>query len=196
MLNLFFDGAMADASLEQYNLVVIGQPSTLPVMNELNSHLPVPFKQGTDVPDEDVLLVTYRIPPDTPLGYVEILPSPWNIDRSVVMVLGNAAEGLAGAASALVESPLRGQLAGNFALINGTQIQTADSQLELPVDTGTPVADQLDAIPTPLPSTGTTAKPPVTRPAWILPAIAVVILVTLLGLVLLFMRWRQAHKKS
>jgi hypothetical protein len=195
-MNLFFDGETADASLDQYNLVVIGQPSGLEVMKELNSQLPVSFKPGTDIPDEDVLQVTYRIPPEVPLGYVEILASPWNNEKIVVTVLGNAAEGLASAASALVDSPLRGQLAGNFAVINGAEIQTADSQLDLPVDTGTPVADQPDAIPTPLPSVGNTSKPPVTRPAWILPAIALIILLTVLGLFLLFMRWQRTHKKS
>ncbi len=48
-LSVFFDDDLSEADLSKYNLIVVGQPSQLAIMDELNDALPVPFQKGSDV---------------------------------------------------------------------------------------------------------------------------------------------------
>ncbi len=169
---VFFDGEQTADDLANYNLVVIGRPSGMSVMGELNPALPVPFAEGSDQATNDHSQVAYRIPAEVSQGYVELLTSPWNSERVVFAALGNTPEGIGWAASSLADSPLRGQLAGNFAVINRTQVRTADTRLGQPLEeiaqqppAEAPVIQQ----PTDLDLT----PPPANQPAWILPTLGV-----------------------
>ena len=171
-LKVFFDGEATSEELANYNLVVLGRPSAMSVMGELNPALPVPFADGSDQVINDYSQVSYRIPPDVPQGYVQLLTSPWNSERVVFAALGNTADGLAWAASALADSPLRGQLAGNFAVINRTQVRTADTRL------GQPLEETAEQPPVELPvAPGAVdidlTPPPPNQPSWILPTLGI-----------------------
>ncbi|MEW5828990.1 MAG: cellulose biosynthesis cyclic di-GMP-binding regulatory protein BcsB [Chloroflexota bacterium] len=172
MPRVFFDGQAAAEELANYNLVVIGRPSELAAMGELNPVLPVSFAEGSDQVASDYSQVAYRIPADVPQGYVQLLTSPWNNERVVFAALGNTPEGIAWAASSLADSPLRGQLAGNFALINRTQVRTADTRLGQPLEeTAEQLPVELPVAPGPVDIDLT--PPPANQPAWILPTLGV-----------------------
>lgn len=182
----FYGDELTEADRAAYNLVVLGQPSQLPLVAEMNSSLPAPFDPASDVAIESNLQVKFEIPATSPVGYVELLPSPWNPDHLVIAGLGNSPQGVVWAASALVDAPLRSQLAGNFAAISGTQVVTTDTRfssalpetanVEIPV--GQPGAGgQVDLTP-----------PATDRPAWILPVIFVALGLMLLVLLVIVIR--------
>jgi hypothetical protein len=75
--------------------------------------------------------VAYRLPAGTDIGYLELLPSPWNESRTILAVLGSTPTGLQWSARALVDPALRSQLAGNFAVVNDLQVLSADTRLGL-----------------------------------------------------------------
>ncbi len=180
-LNVFYGDEVPEDALPEYNLLIIGRPSQLPIMTALNESLPAPFEAGSEVAREASMQVTYRIPNDSPVGYVQMLPSPWNNQNLVMVAVGNTAESVQWAASALVNASLRSQLAGNFAVINNEQIITGDTRVSMP---------RIEAVATNAPNVMAVVQPqmnlnvpPQARPTWILPAI--VVAAALSGLVLI-----------
>ena len=130
--------------------------------------------------------VLFRIPPDVPMGYVELLASPWNQANSILGVFGNSSQGLVWAGNALVDPTLRSRLAGNFAAVTGQQVVTTDTRLSaLPQVTGvgTPAA----AASTPFAPFAGPSTPPTARPGWVLPvALGAAVLAVLILLVAAF----------
>jgi hypothetical protein len=162
-------------------------------MNDLNATLPVPFEAGSDITQGKFLQVTYQIPAETPIGYVELMPSPWNSEKVLIAAFGNTTTGVNWGISALVDAPLRSQLAGDFAVINNTRVQTIDTRLVLPV-ANTPIA-QGSAVATPLPQTNSTQ--PSSRPAWLLPVLVIAIVLIIVVIVIaLFTNFRSTRKNS
>ncbi len=195
-LAVFFDDEISDVDLSPYNLIVVGQPSKLGVMNKLNSLLPVPFVAGSDNTEGKFLQVTYQIPPEVPVGYVELMPSPWNKEKVLIAALGNSATGVNWGISSLVDAPLRSQLAGDFAVINDFRIQTVDTRLVVPVEnTSVPQLPSEMLTPSPL-SQPSGASPSGSRPAWLLPAlILTIVLVVLVIFAVVFLTLRSWRKK-
>jgi len=192
-LSVFFDDELSGVDLSQYNLIVVGRPSQLAVMNDLNATLPVPFEAGSDITQGKFLQVTYQIPAETPIGYVELMPSPWNSEKVLIAAFGNTTTGVNWGISALVDSPLRSQLAGDFAVINNTRVQTIDTRLVLPV-ANTPIA-QDSSVPAPLPQTNSTQ--PGSRPAWLLPVLVIaIVLIVVVIVIALFTNFRSTRKNS
>jgi len=171
-LGVFFDDELSAADLSKYNLIVVGQPSNMAVMDELNAALPVPFEKGSDITQGKFLQVTYQIPPEVPIGYVELMPSPWNSEKVLIAAFGNTATGVNWSISALVDAPLRSQLAGDFAVINDTRIQTIDTRLVVAV-ANTPAPQNITAPE--VPATQPETSPSVSRPGWLVPALVLVI---------------------
>jgi hypothetical protein len=164
----FYGDEMKDVERAKYNLVVIGRPSQLPIVADMNTSLPAPFDKSIDVAVEFNMQVKYDIPATSPAGYVELFTSPWNPNNMVIAALGNSPQGVTWASAALVDAPLRTRLAGNFAIISsGTQVFTADTRLS----SSTPLVEPVSV------SAGTSGSKidltpfPVKQPEWILPAI-------------------------
>ncbi len=169
-LAAFFGDDVPAAERAKYNFLVIGRPSQMPVVKEINASLPAPFGEGGDIASENNLQVKYRVPSDSPIGYVQMLPSPWNPDLVVIAALGNDVQGVAWASSALVDAPVRSLLAGNFAVINGRQVISTDTRLKsLPAETA---PGEVPGVAVVQPSLDLTL-PVASRPAWILPALVV-----------------------
>jgi hypothetical protein len=179
-LNVFFDDELTGVDLSQYNLIVVGRPSQLAIMNELNAVLPVPFEPGSDITQGKFLQVTYQIPPEIPIGYVELMPSPWNSEKVLIAALGNTVTGVNWGILALADSALRAQLAGDFAVVNNTRIQTVDTRLVVPV-VNTPTVPLAPDLLTPLPQTD--SIPPSSRPLWLLPALVLAIVLIIIVIV-------------
>jgi len=191
-LRTFYADEMPEAEKANYNLLIFGQPSRLPIMAELNASLPAPFLDGGDIASQANLQVTYRVPENSPVGFLQMLPSPWNADKIVLTVVGNSSAGLRWANAALFEPVLRSSLAGNFAVIEGTQILTGDTRrltaesatLLPPVaSTAGPQSASLDVTP-PMPM----------RPTWILPTLVVSISSVILLLLWLALGNRLKHR--
>ncbi|MFQ5616510.1 MAG: cellulose biosynthesis cyclic di-GMP-binding regulatory protein BcsB [Anaerolineales bacterium] len=174
------------------DFILIGRPSSLPLVAELGDALPIPFQNGNDTPSSTRgLRVDYRILPGVSVGYVELLTAPWNDGHLILTVLGNSDTGLQSAGNALTISQLRSRLSGNFAVINGQQIVSGDTRLS---------ASPALAIATVV-SEGELAvedlgpPPEVQKPGWILPAIGVTSLATVLILVIVLVSaWHQSRQ--
>jgi len=127
-LKVFFADDSTPEELANYNLILVGYPDRMKILKDINQFLPAPFEVGNIATEKNVQ-VDFRIPADSPIGYIEILPSPWNADNIILAVLGNTQQGVIWATAPLGDSPLRSRLAGNFASINDQQIITADTRL-------------------------------------------------------------------
>lgn len=170
-LNVFYADNLPDTERSKYNLLVIGRPSQLPIMGEINRNLPIPFLDGTDVLAEGNFQVTYRIPSTSTMGYMELVASPWNPDNIILAVLGNSPEGLKWATLSLTDPELRGQLAGNFAVINDQQIITTDTRVSLAVQAEpTPLAE---VVVNPPNAVSIDSSPVGTETSWLVPAMLV-----------------------
>lgn len=192
-LSVFFDDDLSAVDLSKYNLIVVGQPSQLAIMDELNDALPVPFQKGSDVTQNKFLQVTYQVPPEVPVGYLELMPSPWNSEKVLIAAFGNTVAGVNLGISALVDAPLRSQLAGDFAMINGTRVQTVDTRLELPV-VSAPVAEDPSGVSTPLPQNNI---PLPSRPGWLLPVLVLAIaLIVVVIVIAILTNFRNTRKNS
>jgi hypothetical protein len=179
-LSVFYGDDLPGAEREKYNLLLVGRPTQLPIINDVNAALPAPFSQGNDVASEANFQVTFRIPPDSPLGYVELLPSPWNTENVVLATLGNSPQGVNWATSSLFDPKISPRLAGNFAVVNDQQVLTTDtrSAVSITSEISTP-APEADAL-LPVGAPASTAA----RPGWILPVLLITF--TLIILVLAF----------
>lgn len=117
---------------QQRDLLLVGRASQLPLLAELREWLPAPFEPASDLASEPQAPVRYRVEPGTSIGYLELLPAPWDAERSILAVLGSTPQGLAWAGAALTAPELRGRLAGNYAAVIGTQIEASTITLEPP----------------------------------------------------------------
>jgi hypothetical protein len=116
--------------LNRYHIIAIGRPTINPLTEQVNSLLPQPFVPGTDEVVHQVGDLLLRLPPDTPLGYIQELSSPWNERLALLIVTGTADEGVTWANYALIRQPWR--LRGNLALVRdgeeGIEIQSIDTR--------------------------------------------------------------------
>ncbi len=151
------------------SLVVIGKASTLPFLSELNEKLPAPFDFETNTASERQMQIVYRIPLDVSVGYLELLPSPYNSEMAILVVSGNTDDGLSMAGDVLLNGELRGQLAGIFAVTNGTQVATSDLSSAFSVVGA--VVPEAESIPVTLPAEPTEATKRLERPPWLMPTL-------------------------
>ncbi len=126
---VFYADDVPEAARSIYNLLVIGFPSKMKFMNEINDRLPAPFPADSDTAQESELQVVYQIDPQMPAGYLELLPSPWNPENLIITVLGNSPLGVSWAADALLDESARPKLIGNFAVVTDEQVISIDTRL-------------------------------------------------------------------
>jgi hypothetical protein len=195
-LSVFYGDAVPEAERSKYNYLVIGRPSEMPILREMNTDLPAPFLENSDIPLTSNFQITYRIPPETPMGFIEIMPSSWNPKNVILAVLGNTTEGVNWATAALLDPTLNSSLAGNFALVNNRQILTTDTRTVAVVPgivaTPAPGETALPAARTPIP-----VQIPATQPDWILPVLGVtVVLILLILAIVLIGSWSRNRPHS
>jgi cellulose synthase operon protein B len=152
---LSFDVRFSDTLSEedhQDNLILYGMPKNLSLPDELNAALPASFEQNSNVAILDNQTVVYRIEPNKSLGYLELLASPWNGDKTILIVSGTNREGLLLSKQALLESTILAGLKGDFAVIDGERFTVVDTRFGLglgsfPAAVGTEVV--VKDVPTP-----------------------------------------------
>lgn len=164
-LEAYYAGSVPDAARQERNLIIVGRPGGLEILSELNDALPAPFEPGTELVSQENIQVSYRLEPGVDVGYLELLPAPWNSDRTILYVGGSSDLGLRWAGAALQFGRLRSQLQGNLAFISGEQVVSTETRI---------LQDGQGDLSTPLPAGATPdANQPVVsqKPDWILPSI-------------------------
>ncbi len=181
LLQTYYADAVPESARASLNFVVIGMPSQMPIVSELNNFLPVPFELKSGIANERNMQVKYRIPASSPIGYVELLTSPWSQSKVIIAALGNLKQGVAWGASALYTSSLRSRLSGNFAAINDQQVVSADTRITTPAEipSSQPAVEATPASTDTQPQAGS-------RPVWILPALSVTVMIIVLILFWVF----------
>jgi hypothetical protein len=184
---------------ESYHLLVIGRPSTLPVLVELGDVLPAPFDAGSDVPRSVDTPVVYRVPPDASVAYLQMVAAPWNSERVVVAALGSDDAGIEQATIMLIDPRQRARLIGTLAIVdpqqrvtlgNGRAVLTGPAPT--PVATVTPVAVQptqptpQTVQPTPAPSRNASSNN-----SWLVPVVIIVAVIGASALILWRAPWRR-----
>ncbi len=157
--------------LDENSLIVIGKSSTVPLLSQLNNQLPAPFDIASDTASESNMQVVYRIPKGMNVGYLELLDSPFNIEKPILVLSGNSDDGLVMAGNALLLNELRNQLTGVFAVTNGTQIATGSASSTFSA-VGTLVPPDASVITTPIPATSRVPAA-LAPPSWLLPLLVI-----------------------
>lgn len=173
----------------QYDLLVVGKASALPVISELNPNLPAPFDEGSNVATERGFPVVYRLPSDANLGYLQWLSSPWDKNRTIMAVLGSSDQGLEWAGDAILKPELRSRIGGDFVVARETQVLSSNSRLG--VSSGLS-ATLVPAEAVKVTQTSPAATIPAGKSAWLIPAI--VVTTALILVVLIFAVFSRRSK--
>ncbi|MDP1547465.1 MAG: cellulose biosynthesis cyclic di-GMP-binding regulatory protein BcsB [Anaerolineales bacterium] len=154
---------------DEYSLIVVGRSSVSPFLVEINDSLPAPFDIESDTANERQMQIVYRVPLGVSVGYLELMSSPFNSEKTVLVVAGNSDIGVGFAGDALLLGELQSQLAGVFAVTNGVQIATGNASGQFSI-VGTAVPGSEVIVTTPIPNV--TGQPKsVAPPGWLIPLI-------------------------
>ena len=197
-LKVYYGDNIPDDVRSARSMIVVGKASDLPFVSELNDQLPAPFDLATNTASERQLQISYRIPEGQNVGYLELLPSPFNAERTILLVSGNSDVGVGISGTALTLSDLQDRLAGIFAVTNGEFVATGNaSSVFSIVGDGVPGAEQVITTPVPSQSEAVGVQPPV----WLVPFMVVsLLLVTTIIVYIVFSfvkkeRLRRLHEK-
>lgn len=171
------------------SLLVVGRPSTLPILTDLTD-MPAPFAKGSDIAAEPQNELKFQLPSDTPSGYLEIFPSPWNADRVVLTILGNNSAGLLSARNALLTPALRSKLTGNLAVVYGANIFPSNTNLN-----ATPQPITVVVPPTATPTPSATASDGLSGTNLILIGLIAVVVFVFAAIFILMQRRRTPPKQ-
>jgi hypothetical protein len=189
-----FDDEVPEEIRNSHDLIVVGLPSELTLISELKDSLPAPFEDGQNIPVVDNQQVSYRFPPETSIGYLQLLASPWNSSHTILAVVGSTDDGVQLAGNALIDPLLRSRLAGNFALVSAENISVADTRTGLGMG-GLAENDEVisePVVPEPAPNPAVSAA----RPVWILPAVGVLVFLIVVVLIAALVSSRRDSMRS
>lgn len=160
-----------EALRSDFSLILVGKASALPLLEEFNASLPAPFDTETNTAVEKGMQIVYRLPPGVSVGYLELIASPYNSEKMILLVSGNTEDGVAMSGAALMMDQLKDQLTGAFAVTNGVQVAVGESVSHFSV-VGTLVPGSEKVVSTPLP-TASPAPASSGGPPWLLPFLIV-----------------------
>lgn len=120
-----YGDAVPDTFLKEKGLVVVGQPSKLPVMSQLAQSMPAPFPSGKDVANEPSPEFSFNVSADKPVGYLQVFGSPSNAKYAILTLSGNSGDGIKAAGYSLLTPTIRGNINGNLAVIYNNKVITA-----------------------------------------------------------------------
>ena len=123
-----FDGQLEDATRKDQNLILVGEPSSLSLINDLKDNMPAYFEPNSNTAILEGQQVVYRISSGKSLGYLELFSLPWDNQFAALEVLGTNVEGVLFAGRALVNEEVRNTLKGDFATIDNKQTMVVDTR--------------------------------------------------------------------
>ena len=100
-LRVVLGDEVTEAELAAYNVVLLGQLSALPMIEEIGDRLPLPIAAGGDRLLQTDALLRAGADPAAELGILMAAASPWNAERSLLVVSGTSGDSLAWARRAL-----------------------------------------------------------------------------------------------
>ncbi len=153
---------------ELRNLILVGKATEFPQLDELSALMPAPFDKGSNIANESNAGVGYRIGPSDDIGYIQIVGSPWNGQRAVMLAFGSTDTALAWVGKALSTPDLRARLSGNVAFVNDDQILTAN--VRVAARSSAPTATPEGAAATQVPEPGAAATAVTSGPQPVGPA--------------------------
>ena len=112
----YFANAIPDEVLQSKDLILIGRPSAMPIIDQFAQVMPAPFETGQDVAQEKDPQYSFLIGNTTSVGYVQVFASPWDPNLAVMTISGNTDEGLNMAATALLTPSTQEQIVGDFVI--------------------------------------------------------------------------------
>ena len=133
-LPTFYADEVPDNILRTKDLMLIGRPSDMPVIAQFSPVMPAPFEEGKDIAQEKNPQYLFAATNSLSVGYIQAFSSPWDSKLAVLTISGNMDEGLDAAATALLTSSVRKQLAGNFITVlnDKTIVQKVESESTSP----------------------------------------------------------------
>lgn len=205
---------MPAEELAEYNIIALGRPTRNALIQQINEDLPQPFLPNSDEIEQRLDNVVFRLSPGLNLGYLQLIPSPWNADRAVLALTGTTDEGVQQAFRILTGRALP---AGNLVLINGTKVSAINTRIltqggvaaavatavpemtatvapkatATPIRATTPVAALVDA------DTESVAEPQEARsnrPGWLIPLVGVNGLLVIA--IIAFAFWKSRQNKA
>jgi hypothetical protein len=145
------------------HLIVLGRPTRNPYIPLVNDRLPQPFIPGRDEIWQQIDRVIYRLPPGYDLGFIQLMPVPWNESRAMLIATGTTEAGLRWALRALADKSLNQQIQGNLAtIVSADEVRTTDTRR--PVTDSYPVIPPLEGvtlIPEATATPSATSTPPI-----------------------------------
>lgn len=187
---VYYADELAQEEVVDNNVIFLGTATTLPQITELNGYLPASFPDGSDQVNQPKMPVNFSVLEDTSVGYIELLESPWNSEKSILLVMGNSQPGISFAQNALTNDLLVNELVGDFAAVFGDQIMSVNTKIQsssiepMPTPTQVPNASGEDSTPE---STQTDLSP-VARPPWLVPTILGVSFLMVVAIVVVVLR--------
>jgi hypothetical protein len=182
---------------EGSSLIVIGKASDVPFLADFNNQLPAPFDTVTNTASERNMQIVYRVPSGVSIGYLQLLVSPFNLDKVILVASANNDAGLPMAGSTLTDGVLQSKLAGQFAVTNGIQVATGSVNSTQFSIVGTVVPDAERVVATPV-SNINLSQPGIERPTWLnsLPIASAVVIVLVLAYVGVVAAMRRRQPKG
>lgn len=113
--------------LADYHIIAVGRPSRNALTQQVNDQLPQPFLPDSDQIDQRLDDVVFRLPAGTDLGYIQMIPSPWNEMRAFVAVTGTTDRGVDWTVEVLTRQPWAIG-SGNLVIVRDEQVDTIDTQ--------------------------------------------------------------------
>ncbi len=121
---------VADASpemLEKHHLIFLGTPTTHGLLAQVNDRLPQPFEEGSNLLKPVVDTVVLVPDPARTMGLLEEIASPWNADKTLLVITGTAEEGVGWALHVLLNYTRK--LKGNLAIAEQYLTQTEEGEV-------------------------------------------------------------------
>lgn len=108
--NIIMASEVDQSDLSKSNIVVIGTPDQMPLLEQLASSMPAPLEGGS-------FITLDGQPAPEEHGVVQIMRSPWNESHTVLIVSGGSQAGLALAENAFASKELFDSLTGEFEFV-------------------------------------------------------------------------------
>jgi hypothetical protein len=105
---------VTEAMRQERHLIVLGRPTANSLIQELNEALPQPFEDGTDLLRPRLDSVVFAPDAKRQAGLVQELASPWNAQKTVLVLTGTGDEGVSLAYETLLTRSQ--ELAGSVAV--------------------------------------------------------------------------------
>jgi len=127
-LSAYYADNLPDEARDNKHLIIIGQASQLPLLEELTESMPAYFEKGSNIAIEKNANITFNIPEDTDLGYLELFPAPWDSARSILALLGSSPLGLQWTQDALLDKEVKLDMRGDYVVVHAEKMYAVDTK--------------------------------------------------------------------